>query len=241
MKRRTLLFLVPPAVLAAGCSGYRPGPEFDVSTAPVQVAEAGRFPFQAGAVDQGSFVRAIHAANEKLGSYKLTILTPAGGGTTRMQVLRELDQDGTLRLHASGDIGGNIDEVITVGDKQWVLVDGKWEDVAGVLIAGGEGDKVTIFARMVTSAVYEDVDEHGHRFATTMDTTGYEHTDEHDHGDHNGHDEHEDPTTAEAWFWTDASMRVVRLQHKLDDETGQRVTIETRTAFNQRFGIKPPR
>ena len=113
MTRRTLLFLVPPAVLAAGCSGYRPGPEFDVSTAPVQVAEAGRFPFQAGAVDQGSFVRAIHAANEKLGSYKLTILTPADGGTTRMQVLRELDQDGTLRLHASGDIGGNIDEVIT--------------------------------------------------------------------------------------------------------------------------------
>lgn len=255
MKRRIFLGLVPAALLVSACSSGPPE-QFSVTTAPVETAAADAFEFAVGEVGVAAFVARVTAVNAEQKSYKLTIETPVTGAVNTMQVLREVDADGSLRLHAHGEINGSTQEMITIGAEQWLKVDGKWELVAGHLIFGGEGDKVAIFTEMLTQVAYEGTDEHGHRFAATMNIAGYENTDNHDHGEgdehgegdheeHEGdeHDHEEEQVLAPVTFWSDAQLRIVRLSHGLDDHDENdeaNLTIETRTAFGQAFNIVAP-
>ncbi|MBO1031842.1 hypothetical protein IPV09_10900 [Tessaracoccus sp. SD287] len=140
--------------------------------------------------------------------------------------------------------------------------DGTWQLAAGVILFGGEGDKVEIFTDMLTQVTYQGADEHGHRFAGVMDVKGYQNQENHDHGhgeDEHGHgeDDHEPgdgddhdyehgggPVLAPVTFWSDAQLRIVRLTHALDDPDAddgeQQLTVESRTAFGQQFEITPP-
>lgn len=256
MQRRLFLGLVPLALLAAGCGrANRPPDQFEVSTSPVETAAEDAFEYRVGDLDAAGFAARLTGVNTALGSYKTTIATPAAGTGTieTMQVLREVDDQGVLRLHAWGEVDGGIQELITVGDVQWLKVEGEWQQVAGHLVFGGEGDKVEIFASMLTRVGYQGVDEYGHRFVATMDVTGYENQDTHDHdhgggedgGEHDDHDhDHEGgPVEAEVTFWTDAGLRVVRITHALDDRDGddeKALTIETRVGFGQVFNITAP-
>lgn len=253
VKRRIFLGMVPAALLISACTAGPPE-QFSVTTAPVETAAAEDFEFAVGELDVAAFAARIAGVNAQQTSYKLTIETPVAGDVNTMQVLCEFDSDGSLRLHAHGEINGSIQELITIGAEQWLKVDGEWEVVAGHLIFGGEGDKVEIFTAMLTQVAYQGTDEHGHRFAATMDVAGYENTDGHDHGegDEHGGDEHEhegdehdheeEQVLAPVTFWSDAQLRIVRLSHGLDDhgEDDVKLTIETRTAFGQAFNIVAP-
>ncbi|MGD8213957.1 hypothetical protein [Aestuariimicrobium sp. Y1814] len=247
MQRRLFLGLVPVALLAAACSSDQPPDQFDVTTAPVETAAPDAFAYQVGDLDPLDFAQRLASVNAEQRSYKLTIETPEGEQVNTMQVLRELDQDGSLRLHAWGEIDQLVQELITIGDQQWLKVDGAWQPVAGLLLFGGEGDKVEIFTSMLTAIAYEGPDEHGHRFSGTINVAGYENQETHDHDDHDhDHDDHDHqdeqttPVPADVTFWTDAALRVVRLTHALDDDARERLTTETRTAFGQAFNISAP-
>ena len=251
MKRRSLLGFVPLAMLLTACS-EQPDPKFTVETPAVETAAPEAFAFRVGAVPVADFAAEVKTVNAAQRSYKLTLHMPAGSAASTVQVLREMDAEGSWRLHAHAVLDGTHRELITIGDQQWLKTDGTWELAAGLILVGGEGDKVDIFTDMLTGVTYQGADEHGHRFACVMDVRGYQNQESHDHDDGDGHehdhqDGHEDddhaPVPAEVTLWSDAQLRIVRLTHALDDGDDaepRNLTIESRTAFGQQFGITAP-
>lgn len=251
MKRRGLLAVVPLAWLVAAC-GQQPDPKFSVETPRVETAAPGEFAFRRGVVPTDQFVARVKTVNAAQHSYKLTVEMPDQGGTRTVQVLRERDDAGSWRSHAHAVLGGTDRELITIGDEQWLKTDGTWQLAAGVMLFGGEGDKVEIFTDMLTQVTYQGADEHGHRFAGVVDVQGYQNQENHDHGhgedDHGNGDDHDDDhgdgqVLAPVTFWSDAQLRIVRLTHALDadgDHGEQQLTVESRTAFGQQFEITPP-